>query len=197
MNRTAALLLALLPCLFGCTTTVVYRPADKADAAEFARDLVDVYPGDVRSDINLYTNVGVGWAGIIKTSKATVAPDGTIHAVTTFDHRYYDWQQKTGVAASGQGISVSPRGEGIFQTETVFRPKEPGAGLAQVEKSLSTGSLAIVYGVPQTVADGTVVLKYRYIRVLEPGDFSTSEFDYGRFGGPVRYLGDTTPAPFF
>ncbi len=28
-------------------------------------DLLDVYPGDVRRNLELYTNVGVGWAGII------------------------------------------------------------------------------------------------------------------------------------
>jgi hypothetical protein len=197
MNRTVALLLALLPCLFGCSTTVVYRPADKADAAEFNRDLLDIYPGDIRQDPNLYTNVGVGWAGIIKSSKAVVAPDGTIHATATFDHRFYDWQQEKGLSVSGQGVNVSPRGEGLFQTEAVYRPNEPGAGIANVEKKLSVGNLAIVYGVPETVADGTIVLKYRYIRVLEPGDFSISEYDYGRFGTPVRYLGDTSPQPFF
>lgn len=195
MNRIAALLLAVLPCLFACTSTVVYRPADKPDAAEFDRDLVDVYPGDIRQDPNLYTNVGVGWAGIIKSCKPVVQPDGTIHAVTTLEHRYYDWQQQTGLC--GGGLSVSPRGEGLFQTDAVFRRNEPGAGVAAVQKSLAPGSLAIVYGVPETVADGTVVLKYRYIRVFAPGDFSISDFDYGRFGDPVRYLGDLSPTPYF
>jgi deoxyribonuclease-4 len=92
---------------------------------------------------------------------------------------------------------VSPRGEGLFQTDAVFRRNEPGAGVAAVQKSLAPGSLAIVYGVPETVADGTVILQYRYIRVFAPGDYSISDFDYGRFGDPVRYLGDLSPTPYF
>jgi len=192
MNRFMALILAGLPCLLGCSSTVVYRPANKPDRLEFERDVLDVYPGDIRQNLDLYTNVGVGWAGIIKSTKAEGGADGMIHAVTTFEHRYYDWQEEAGLYG-GARLSVSPRGEGLFRTEAVFRRNKPGAGLSAVERFASPGSLAIVYGVPEKVEDGTVVLKYRFLRVIPPGDYSISQFDYGRFGERIRYM-DTPPA---
>jgi hypothetical protein len=158
---------------------------------EFDRDLVDVYPGDIRQNPDLYTNIGVGWAGIIKSTTAVENPDGTIHALTTFEHHYYDWQPETSLG--GSQVSVSARGEGLFSTEAVFRRNGPDASLAAVETFAKPGSLAIVYGVPEKIEDGTIILKYRFLRVIPPGSYSISQFDYGRFGEPIRYL-DAPPA---
>lgn len=182
-----ALILAGLPCLLGCSSTVVYRPANKPDRLEFERDVLDVYPGDIRQNLDLYTNVGVGWAGIIKSTKAEGGADGMIHAVTTFEHRYYDWQEEAGLYG-GARLSVSPRGEGLFRTDWVLRRNEPEAGSADAESFAGPGKLAIVYGVPEKVEDGTVVLRYRFLRVVDADDYSTNKFDYGRFGEPFRYI---------
>jgi hypothetical protein len=193
MNRLTVLILAVLPCLFSCSSNGVYRPASQPERLEYARDILDVYPGDIRRNPDLYTNIGVGWAGIITAVQATNGPDGLIHAVTTFDQRYYDWEQATRWGRAR--LSVSPRGEGLFRAEIVLRRAVPDADIADAQSFASPGSLAIVYGVPESVQDGIVVLKYRYVRVIPPDQYSISQFDYGRFGEPVRYLGNPPAAP--
>jgi hypothetical protein len=193
MNRLTVLILAVLPCLLSCRSNGVYRPASKPERMEYTRDILDVYPGDIRRNPDLYTNIGVGWAGIITSVQVKDGPEGLIHAVTTFEHRYYDWEQATRWGRAR--VSVSPRGEGAFRTEVVLRRTDPDADIAAAQSFARPGSLAIVYGVPVAVEDGVVVLKYRYLRVIPPDQYAISRFDYGRFGEPVRYLGNPPVAP--
>jgi hypothetical protein len=193
MNRVTALILAGLPLLFGCSTNEIYRPASQPERLENERCILDVYPGDIRRNLDLYTNVGVGWAGIIQKTDAEVAPDGLIHAVTTFEHHYFDWQEDRHLGRAQ--LSLSPRGEGLFRAEWVLRGTGRDADGAAAEKYASPGKLAIVYGVPERVENGTVVLKYRYLRVIGREHFNTNEFDYGRFGEPFRYIDNPPGKP--
>ena len=62
---------------------------------------------------------------------------------------------------------MSPRGEGLFRTDWVLRGNGPEAGTEAAESFASPGKLAIVYGVPEKVEDGTVVLRYRFLRVVD------------------------------
>jgi hypothetical protein len=187
------LILAGLPCLFGCSSTVAYHPADRPDGLEFDRDIVDVYPGDIRQNLDLYTNIGVGWAGIIQSISTEPQPDGTVRSTMTFEHRYYDWQEEKWLG--GGQLSIAPRGEGLFTTEAVFRFFDSSVSPAAVKDFASPGSLAIVYGVPQKVENGIVILKYRYLRVIPPKDFTISQFDYGRFDEPIRFMENPAATP--
>ena len=86
---------------------------------------------------------------------------------------------------NGHGVTlfVSPRGEGLFRAKWRMDKVGRDATAASAEKYAGPGKLALVYGVPEKVnADGTVVLKYRYLRILGADQFSTNQFDYGRFG---------------
>ena len=69
-----------------------------------------------------------------------------------------------------------------------MRRNDPEAGKEAAESFAGPGKLAIVYGVPEKVENGTVVLRYRFLRVVEAEDYSTNKFDYGRFGEPIRYV---------
>jgi hypothetical protein len=186
MKLFTVLTLAMLPLLCSCASDVIYRPGDAPERKENDRDMLDVYPGDVRRNLNVYANVGVGWAGIILRTDARFGGDGLIHAVTTFEHHYYDWQEDS--HSGKMQLSVSPRGEGIFRTEWTLRRDNPDASLTEAENYASPGKLAIVYGVPERVEKDTVVLRYRYLRLFAPGEFKTNEFDYGRFGEPFHYI---------
>jgi len=193
MNRLLALLLAAAPFLFACASNVVYRAGSRPESAEMKHDLLDVYPGDIRRNLELYTNAGVGWAGIITRTDAETGPDGLIHAVTTFEHHYFDWEEDRRLG--NIRLNLSPRGEGLFRMEWVLRRTGPEAGREAAESFASPGKLAIVYGVPEKVENGTVVLRYRFLRVVEAEDYSTNKFDYGRFGEPFRFIGRPTGQP--
>ena len=157
------------------------------------KDMLDVYPGDVRHNLDLYTNAGVGWAGIILHTEAKTGADGLIHAVTTFEHHYFDWEEDRYLG--DVQLNLSPRGEGLFRTDWVLRRNDPEAGSAAAESYAGPGKLAIVYGVPEKVENGTVVLRYRFLRVVDADDYSTNKFDYGRFGEPFRYLDNLPGTP--
>jgi len=193
MNRLIALLLAAAPFLSSCASNVFYRAGSRPESAEMKKDALDVYPGDIRQNLELHTNAGVGWAGIITRTEAKTGPDGLIHAVTTFEHHYFDWQEDH--RFGHVRLNLSPRGEGLFRTEWVLRRNDPAAGKEAAESFASPGKLAIVYGVPEKVEDGTVVLRYRFLRVVEAEDYSTNKFDYGRFGEPFRFLGNPPGKP--
>jgi len=195
MNRLIALLLAAAPLLSGCATNVFYRPGSHPENAEMERDMLDVYPADIRQNLDSYTGTGVGWAGIITRTDARMGPDGLIHAVTTFEHHYFSWQEDRRFGHIR--VNLSPRGEGLFRTEWVLRRTNPAAGKDAAESFAGPGKLAIVYGVPEKVEDGTVVLRYRFLRVVEAEDYSTNKFDYGRLSEPFRYIANLpgTPRP--
>jgi hypothetical protein len=193
MNRLIVLLLGAAPLLCACSSNVIYRAASKPESTEMNKDMLDVYPGDIRRNLDLYTNAGVGWAGIILRTDAATGADGLIHAVTTFEHHYFDWEQDRRFGK--MQLNLSPRGEGLFRTDWVLRRKEAGAGQEAAESFASPGKLAIVYGVPEKVENGTVVLRYRFLRVVDGDNYKTNIFDYGRFGEPFHYIDNPPGKP--
>jgi len=161
-----------------------YQPVTKPEQIEFARDRLDVYPGDARKVPATYLGVPVVWAGIIRSTDAREGDvAGKIVATTVFEHHYFNGIQYN----DGHRVTlfVSPRGEGLFRTEWRLDKKGRDATAESAEKYAAEGKLALVYGVPERVdTNGTVVIKYRYLRILGADQFSTNKFDYGRFGEP-------------
>jgi hypothetical protein len=159
-----------------------YQPVTKPEQIEFARDRLDVYPDDIRKDPATYAGVGVVWAGIIRSTDAREEDEGgKIVADTVFEHHYFNGVQNN----NGHGVKlfVSPRGEGLFRAKWHMDKVGKDATAESAEKYAREGKLALVYGVPEKVdADGTVVIKYRYLRILGADQFSTNTLDYGRFG---------------
>ena len=193
MNRVIALFLGLAPLLFGCASGVAYRAAHLPEYTEMKSDLLDVYPGDIRRNLALYSNAGVGWAGIVVHTEASTGADGMIHARTTFEHHYFNWKEDR---RFGRGpLTLSPRGEGLFRTDWVLRGNGAVGGAEAAENFASPGKLAIVYGVPEKVEDGTVVLRYRFLRMVDEDGFNTNRLDYGRFGEPFRYIDNPPGQP--
>jgi hypothetical protein len=191
MIRNFVVAFSALTVLVSCVSRVgneSYQPATKPEKIEFARDRLDVYPDNVRKNPATYIGAAVVWAGIIRSTEAREGDEGgKIVADTVFEHHYFDWVQNN----NGRGVelSISPRGEGLFRAKWHMDKVGKDATAESAEKYAGQGKLAIVYGVPEKVdADGTVVLKYRYLRILGVDCFSTNKFDYGRFGEPFRAI---------
>jgi hypothetical protein len=190
MIRNFVAALFALTVLVSCASHVsrvgneAYQPVTKPEQVEFARDRLDVYPGDIRKDPAFHAGAGVAWAGIIRGTDAREEDQGgQIVADTVFEHHYFDWVQNN----DGRGVTlfVSPRGEGLFRARWRLDKTGRDASAESAEKYAGEGRLALVYGVPEKVdADGTVVIKYRYLRILGADHFSTNKYDYGRFGEP-------------
>jgi hypothetical protein len=197
MTRILVLSLFAFTVLVSCVSSGPYRPATPAEKHEFARDRLDVYPDDFRKDPAAHAGTAVVWAGIICSTDAHEKDQGDqIMADSVFEHHYFDWVQDS--KGGCLKLSVSPRGEGLFRARWYMDKTQYDATAESAEGFAKPGTLAIVYGVPETVdANGTVVLKYRYLRIVDADHFTTNEFDYGRLGEPFRELHPkiTTNAP--
>lgn len=192
MKGTFVFLLIALPFLAcSCKSNrenEAYTPANSFEAAQLPKTTIDIYPDDVRANLNQYTNYVVAWAGIIRETHAE-EPDanGLIHATTLLDHHYFDWQESRSKTGHKE-YSVSPRGEGLFRVDWTSRGTRRNVGAAETERYAAPGKLAIVYGEPQSVDGDVVVLGYHYIRIIDPKNFNTQTYDYGRVGEPYKYL---------
>jgi hypothetical protein len=188
MTRIFVLAFFALNILVSCAShtcgvsNVPYQPATKPEKIEFARDRLDVFPDDVRKDPATHTNVTVMWAGIIRSTEAFEENSSSkIVADTVFEHHYFDWVQDG--KGRGTKLSVSPRGEGLFCAKWHMDKIGDASCAESAEKYAGPGKLAIVYGIPEQVdTNGTVVLKYRYLRIFDTDHFTTNEVDYGRLG---------------
>jgi hypothetical protein len=198
MSRIYILAFFALNVLVSCVSHVAnvpYQPATKPEKIEFAHDRLDIYPDDFRKNPMAHSGVAVAWAGIIRSTEAYEKDVGDkIVADTVFEQHYFDWVQD----GEGQDVrlAVSPRGEGLFRTRWTLDKTIQEAGAKSAERYAAPGKLAIVYGVPESVdTNGTVVLKYRYLRILGVDHFSTNQFDYGRLGEPFTVLHSESAAP--
>lgn len=192
MIRTFVLAVMAFSVFAACAThhdNKPYQPATEPEQIEFAHDRLDVYPDDVRKNPDAYTNTPLVWAGIIRSSDAAEEDVGNKIAVNTvFEQHYFDWVQN-GRWPHGIKLSLSARGEGLFRTQWKLNRTRIEGNAVAANKYAAPGKLAIVYGVPEKVEpDGTVVLKYRYLRIVDPDHFTTNEFDYGRLGEPFTVL---------
>jgi hypothetical protein len=176
------LLLTLLAAglLASCATTARYGPATQPESIEYYQTHLDVYPGNVRKVPSQYANVHVAWAGIIVSNDATDEDlNGKIRMATVFEHHYFDWEQNR--QDGGLRLLISPRGEGRFRMRWQMSRKAQDASADDAMKYAAPGKLAIVYGTPESVdEDGTIVLRYHYVRIFGPAQFRENELDYGR-----------------
>jgi hypothetical protein len=180
MSALAAGLLA------ACASNAPYRPASRPEKIEFRNDRLDIYPEDVRKNPARFGHARLAWAGIIlSNSAAEVDLGGKIRMDTVFEHHYFDWEQDN--RAGGVRLLISPRGEGLFRARWNLSRKDPDVSATDAMDYAAPGNLAIVYGTPESVDDdGTIVLRYRYIRILDPSHFTAHVLSYGRIGEPFR-----------
>ena len=188
----SSLCFALLTLLLAsCASNAPYRPASHAERFERAKAYADIYPEQVRTHLEQYTNTVVAWAGIILDTDTDNATNGLIQASSILEHHYYDWEADRRLGQ--EHIYLSPKGEGRFRIVWHLRQNDPSANANTAREFAGPGQLALVYGVPKAVEDGVVVLQYRYLRVIGQG-FDTNTFDYGRFGTPVRPIAPAVTA---
>jgi hypothetical protein len=188
MIRIFALAILTLTVSVSRAGTGPYQPATKPEKIEFTHDRLDLYPNDFRKDPAGHAGAAVAWVGIIRSTDAReLDTDSKIMMDSVFEHHYFDWVQDS---KGGLLLSVSPRGEGLFRAKWYTKKTDDDASAASAEKFARPGKLAIFYGVPEKIdTNGTVVLKYRYLRILGTDHFSTNEFDYGRLGEePLREI---------
>jgi hypothetical protein len=186
MKYNLILTLIAAGALVSCATNARYRPDSKPERIEFRHVRFNVYPEDVRKNPSRYAGVTVAWAGVIRNCDVQEEETGgRIRVDSVVEHHYFDWKQHK--APKGMLVMLSRRGEGLFRFRWHLRRNSADASREDAASYAAPGNLAIVYGVPESVDDdGTIVLKYRYARILDSGHYATNGIDYGRLGEPGR-----------
>ena len=174
--------------LVSCASTAPYRPVTRPERIEYNLARPDVYPEDVRKVPSQFANMRVAWAGIIVSNDANDEDfGGKIRMDTVFEHHYFDWEENH--HDGGVRLLISPRGEGRFRMHWQMNRKDLDASAEDALKYAEPGKLAIVYGTPEKVDDdGTIVLRYHYIRIFDPANFRENVLDYGRKGEPYHAI---------
>jgi hypothetical protein len=174
MTHRLALLLFVVFAVSGCTN--VYRPISTLESDALSRSRRDVFPDDFRSSKIPLGSVEVAWAGVIRDSKVSDAGD---HYAVEFEiqHHYFDWVQ------DNLRFHLSSRGEGLVRTRwALFKSLKPET----VANEVRPGRMIVIYGFPESLASGALVMKATYLRTFSPDVFRT--MDYGRPGSPVKAL---------
>jgi hypothetical protein len=184
--RPSARSLALLILLSGCLPfphTRAYRPVSTLERQAFDRASQDVFPDDVRNAPADHSGTILVWPGVILSSEFVDHGD-RVEIQLLLEHHYYDWIEDFG--AQRERIFLSPRGEGRLRTSWIVRK---GGDTEALRKAARPGTLLILYGRPDQVADdGSISVRAVYIRAIDPEWFRTDVMEYGRPGQPVRLL---------
>ena len=153
-----------------------YQPISDWEQTEFDKARRDVYPDDVRENLEQYESTVVAWPGIILESTIEEREED-IEVTFVLEHHYYDWLEDYSVQR--EKIFLSPRGEGLFKTSWLLKKD---ADLAEIREASGPGNLAIVYGIPERMDADAVVVKSTYVRAIDEQWYTTEMLDYGRSG---------------
>ena len=141
----------------------LYEPVSAREFTFFARATRDVYPDDVRRDLDRHRRTSVAWAGVVRSFQVSKESDAT---VLRFDveHRYFDWVEDVGPQRAR--YFLSRRGEGAIRGAWSMSPEAFGAASKRVHE----GDMLIVYGLFPT----------EYVRLVDSTIYDDTRLDYGR-----------------
>jgi hypothetical protein len=177
---SAALLLTACP---GASSNF-YRPSTSDEQDVLSRSRRDVFPDDIRRDIDAYRSTLVVWTGIVESARWLDSDHAT--AELRIEHHYWDFIEDLSIQR--EVAFLSARGEGPFSCTKGAgdaKPRSPDLPPAQ--------SMAIVYGYPEAVhADSRVVdLRCTFVSIAPREWYATDIWDYGR-----NYLLHQEPSDF-
>ncbi len=173
--------------LMNCTKT--YRPQSEWEKQEFKKSNFKIYPEDVRKNLDQYLDKKVAWPGIIFETEFYENPEN-YQLVMLLEHRYYNWEK--GANKTGIQYFLSSEGEGWFQTSWYFKKDTEKS---YIRKEFSPGNLAFVYGVPDTVVEGDVILTSNYVRVIDEEKYDAEFYHYIPEGRKGDLPAKNSPSP--
>jgi hypothetical protein len=157
-----------------------YEPVSARESAFFTRAARDVYPDDVRHDLDRYRKTLVSWAGVVRSFQVSKEDDAT---VLRFDveHRYFDWIEDVGLQKAR--YFLARKGEGAFRAAWSMAHE----AFRAASKELHEGDMLVVYGYPAEIRGEVVGLfPTEYVRLIGAELYDDGRLDYGRRGDDHR-----------
>jgi hypothetical protein len=177
--KTIALVL-LVVSLSGCT--VLYKPASDWEREAINKANFDIYPNDVRSNIEVHKLSSVAWAGLIKSFEIDESAS-PIKVNFVLEHHFFTWA----IDGTTRKFWLSPKGEGEFSARWQF---QEGVTAEMVRENVYVDDLMITYGVPNSVSDADRIDlgDAYYMRLFPKESYRTDVIEYGRSGEPTKSL---------
>lgn len=178
MRVITLIFLAIL--IAGCT--VYYKPASEWEQEAMNKASFDIFPNDVRNDIEAHKSSKIAWAGIINSYEIdeTVSP---IKVNFILEHHFFSWA----IDGTTRKFWLSPKGEGKFSASWQF---QEGMTAESVRESVKVNDLMITYGVPNSVSESNIINlgEAYYMRLFPRESYRTDVIEYGRPGEPTKSL---------
>lgn len=172
----------LLAALVGCFPmgSRVYQPVSRWETEAMSRAEGNIFPDDVRKDIEKYRSTTIVWTGIVKKCQTEYEED---RIIVNFDleHRYYDWVED--FHAMNRPIWLDSKGEGPFVTSWELKKN---TDKEVIEENSKPGTLLIVYGTPTKLEGKTIFVKAFYVRPISASYYQQSPYDIGRAPAPTE-----------
>jgi hypothetical protein len=139
----------------------------------------NIWPDDVRQNIEDYTEEMIGWAGVVEQYRI----NNNIVQLT-LRHHFYDWIEDYGYARGP--ILLSSSGEGIIIGDYILWPDITENQMNEFVKDL-IGDCIIIYGYPVKITENNeVVIDTKYARRISKRHIDPGWRNYGRQG----YMGE-------
>jgi hypothetical protein len=153
-----------------------YQPVSQWENQFYQIINKNVWPDDVRENIELYKNTLVGWVGIIK--KFITDENNDEYNIIGFyiKHHFFDWIEDFGMG--NKPIRLSPDGEGYF---VCYYYVKKDFDINELTKDV-IGDCIINYGNPTEIDDGVIILSTEYLRIIPKIYVDPDWIKYGRNG---------------
>ena len=157
---------AHLSCFYG------YQPQSEWEWSVFNNSQFNIYPDDVRNKLDRYKRKQVAWVGIIRETEF-YDNNTNYEVVILLEHRYFDW--KLDLIGYPDIYYPSTEGEGLFQTNWYLKKS---ADLSYLTERFAPENLAIVYAIPDTVINDIVLVKSKYVRIIDKSNYRADQLNY-------------------
>jgi hypothetical protein len=178
MNKL--LVITLVFFITGCTH--YYKPVSAWEEEAMSKASFDIFPNDVKGNIDAHKNSKVAWAGIVKSYEIdeSTSPKQIIYKL---EHHYFSWA----IDGTTRQFWLSPRGEGIF---TARWPFQEGWTEYTVQENIKINDLIVTYGIPKSITTENYIDlgEAYYMRLFPSQSYRTDVINYGRPGEPTKPL---------
>lgn len=170
MKKGILLAIVLFITVAATAQTRKYQPQSDWEKAYYDICQKEIYPDEVRSNLEEYEDTVLAWTGIIQKYMIDESAEEYNVVFYFVEQRYFDWIEDFYYE---KPLNLTSYGEGFFTTYFLLKKDAPLEDYG--EKMV--GNMVIAYGYPYAVdpEDGTVQMSGEYIR------FISSEYvDVGR-----------------
>jgi hypothetical protein len=153
-----------------------YQPISELENRFYQNIDKNIWPDDVREDIDLYKNTLVGWVGIIERFMIDETNDEYNIISFYVKHHYYDWIEN--LDSENIPIRLSPDGEGYFVCNFYATKR---ADISDLTEDI-IGDCIINYGSPIGINNEVIILFSNYFRMIQKIYVNSNYLPYGRNG---------------